>query len=161
MAITIEDMAVFCKNKFFVFPSSELYGGFAGFFDYGPLGVELKNSIKQSFWKRFVQSRDDIAGIDGAIIANPKTKERFRADHLIEQALGIKAEGLSAEELAKIIKENKLKSPKGNDLTEPKKFNLMFETNVGPVSGNPAYLRPETAQLIFANFKLVQENSRL
>ncbi|MBS3131351.1 glycine--tRNA ligase [Candidatus Woesearchaeota archaeon] len=174
-------MAVFCKKKGFVYPSSELYGGFAGFFDYGPLGVELKNSIKQSFWKRFVQSRDDIAGIDGAIIANPKiweasghvacfedvlvedikTKERFRADHLIEQALGIKAEGLSAEELAKIIKENKLKSPKGNDLTEPKKFNLMFETNVGPVSGNPAYLRPETAQLIFANFKLVQENSRL
>ena len=175
MALSIEEMAVFCKKKGFVFPNAEIYGGLAGFFDYGPLGVELKNNIINSLWASFVSSREDVVGIDGAIITNPKVwkasghvdcfedvllectkcKQRFRADHLIEETLHIEAEGLSAEDLNKLIKENKIVCPScKSPLSEAKQFNLMFETNVGPVSGNISYLRPETAQLIFANFKM-------
>ncbi|MCX8146936.1 MAG: glycine--tRNA ligase, partial [Candidatus Woesearchaeota archaeon] len=152
------------------------------FFDYGPLGVELKRNIENALWKRFVQSRSDIVGIDGSIITNPsvwkasghvdcfedimldclKCKSRFRADHLIEDILKIKAEGLSAEDIDKIVKENKLKCPNcKSSLEGAKKFNLMFETNVGPVKGNTSYLRPETAQLIFADFKSVYDTSRV
>ncbi|MBN1544938.1 glycine--tRNA ligase [Candidatus Woesearchaeota archaeon] len=181
--LSIDDMAVFCKRKGFVYPSSEIYGGMAGFFDYGPYGTELKNSIKNEWWKSHVQSREDIVGIDGSIISNPKvwvasghaeqfgdilvedlkTHERHRADVLIEEALKIQADGLSAEDLGKLIKENNVKSPKGNPLSEPRKFNLMFTTNVGPVQSeeSKAYLRAETAQIIFAEFKNVFETSRL
>src|SRR3989304_1273529 len=107
MTITIDEMCSFCKKKGFVFSNSEIYGGMSGFFDYGPLGVELKNNIKQLWWKRFVQEREDVVGIDGSIISNPKVwvasghagsfadvlveckkcKQRFRADHIIEDVL--------------------------------------------------------------------------
>ncbi len=181
--LNIDDMATFCKRKGLVYPSSEIYGGMAGFFDYGPYGTELKNNIKKEWWKTHVQSREDIAGIDGSVICNPKvwvasghteqfgdvlvedlkTHERHRADELIEEALGIQADGLSPEDLGKLIKENDVKSPKGNDLGEPRQFNLMFSTNVGPVHSDDskAYLRAETAQIIFAAFKNVYETSRL
>jgi len=181
--LSIDDMAVFCKKKGFVYPSSEIYGGMAGFFDYGPYGAELKNNIKQDWWKFHVQSREDIVGIDGSIISNPKvwiasghaahfgdilvedlkTHERFRADTLIEETLKIQADGLSAADLGKLIKENNVKSPKGNALSEPRQFNLMFTTNVGPIQSeeSKAYLRAETAQIIFAEFKNVYETSRL
>ncbi len=181
--LPIEDLAVFCKKKGFVYPNSEIYGGYSGFFDYGPLGVEVKNKLRENWWKIFVQNRDDVVGIDGAQIANPKvwkasghvdsfedvlvedtkTQERYRADHLVEEALKINAEGLSPEDLWKLIQENNIKSPKGNPVEKPKQFNLMFKTNVGPVddSSSVSYLRPETAQLIFTNFRLVEENARL
>src|SRR3989344_1206819 len=184
MALSIEEMAVFCKKKGFVYPSSEIYGGFSGFFDYGHLGVELKNNIKARWWKAFVQQREDIVGIDGSIITHPsvwkasghldgfadvmvecrKCGSRFRADQLIEDKLRIPTAGMTIGGMHAEIKENKIKCQKcGSDLGEPKKFNLMFATNVGPVqtSSSAAYLRPETAQVIFANFKLVQENARL
>jgi len=182
--ITIDEMATFCKRKGFVYPSSEIYGGISGFYDFGHVGVELKNNIKKEWWKTFVQQRDDVVGIDGSIITHPmiwkasghadgftdilvdckKCNSRFRADTLIEDKLKIQTAGMKIEELAEKLRENKIKCQKcGNELGEPKQFNLMFSTNVGPVqtSNSMAYLRPETAQIIFADFRLVQENARL
>jgi len=182
--ISIEEMAKFCKRKGFVYQSSEIYGGLSGFFDFGPLGVELKNNIKQHWWKTFVQSRDDIVGIDGSIITHPsvwkasghvdsftdilvscsKCNARHRADHLIEDKLGINTTGLALEDLRKILKEHNAKCLKcGSALGELNGFNLMFTTNIGPLESesSKSYLRPETAQIIFADFKLIQENARL
>ncbi|MFH1972706.1 MAG: glycine--tRNA ligase [archaeon] len=180
--ISIEEMAIFCKKKGFVYPSAEMYGGLAGFFDYGPLGVELKNNMKSSWWKFHVQNRDDVVGIDGSIITNPrvwkasghvenfidvmveckKCNTRYRADHLIEEMLGISIEGAPIEEIEKQLDKIKCQNCKG-DLGKAEKFHSMFETNVGPIQNEKsrAYLRPETAQLIFTNFKAVVENSRL
>ncbi|MBU0615763.1 MAG: glycine--tRNA ligase [Nanoarchaeota archaeon] len=183
MALTIEDMAIFCKKKGFIFPNSEIYGGIAGFFDYGPLGVELKNNIKQSWWKTFVQDRDDVVGIDGTTITHPKVwkasghvdcfgdimlectkcKERFRGDHLIQDVLKIQADGLSKEDIDKLVIENKIHCTKCKSPLGPAhEFNLMFTTQVGPVvtEESKTYLRPETAQLIFADFKAVMDTSR-
>tara|TARA_Y100000310_G_scaffold340439_1_gene436235 strand:- start:4370 stop:5890 length:1521 start_codon:yes stop_codon:yes gene_type:complete len=184
MTLTIEDLATFCKRKGFVYPSGEIYGGLAGFFDFGHLGVELKNNLKQSWWKTFVQGRDDVVGIDGSIVTNPKVWKasghvdgfidilvdckkcgtRFRGDHLIEDELNLPTAGMTLEGIEKTIKKNKLKCLKcKSELGDPKNFNLMFATNVGAIQdeANTAYLRPETAQLIFSNFKLVQENARM
>ena len=178
--LTINDMSVFCKKKGFTYPNSEIYGGMAGFFDYGPLGVELKNNIKQSFWKTFVQSREDVVGIDGTILSHPlvwkasghvdsfsdkmvysnKHKKYYRADQLVEEVLKKPADGLNKEQLESELKKEEFKAydlePEIND------FNLMFKTNVGPIQNDKSasYLRPETAQLIFANFKQVMDTSR-
>jgi len=178
--ISIEDMAVFCKKKGFVYPNSEIYGGLAGFWDFGPLGSELKKNLKDSWWKFHVQDREDIVGIDGSIVTNPKVWKasghvdsftdllvdcikcgtRYRAEMLIEDVLKVKTEGMKKQGIIDLLK--KIKCPKCKaDLGEPKDFNLMFQTNVGAVSGNKAYLRPETAQVIFADFKLVADNARL
>jgi len=181
--LTIEELATFCKRKGFVYANSEIYGGMAGFFDYGPLGVELKNNIKAEWWKAHVQQRQDVVGIDGSIITNPKVWEasghvenftdlmlscvkcghKERADLLIENKLNVPADGLDAKQIGDLIKKHKIKCTRcGNDVKAPQPFNLMFETNVGPAdTTNVAFLRPETAQVIFANFKLVQENARL
>ena len=182
--LTIDEMTAFCKRKGFVYPNSEIYGGMAGFYDFGHLGVELKNNIKREWWKTFVQERDDIVGIDGSIINHPmvwkasghidgftdvlvdckKCGSRFRGDTLIEDKLKITTAGWSLDDIAKEISRHRIKCQKcGNELGEPKKFNLMFTTNIGPVqtSSSVAYLRPETAQLIFTNFRLVYENARL
>ncbi len=182
--ISIEEITNFSKKKGFVYPTADIYGGLSGFFDYGHLGVELKNNIKERWWKFLVHKRDDIVGMDGSIITNPKVwkasghvdnfgdliltckncKNKIRADHFIEDELNINADGYSAEEINKIIQENNLKCPKcKGDFDEIKSFNLMFKTNVGPVvsNENTAYLRPETAQSIFPNFKLIQENNRM
>ena len=180
--LTIEEMAAFCKRKGFVYPNSEIYGGLSGFFDYGPLGVELKNNIKQSWWHFHVHSRKDIVGMDGSIITHPfvwkasghvesfedimlacsKCRQKVRGDHLIADALHIPTEGMTVSEATKLVQEKNIKCPhcKGT-LQEAKPFNLMFKTEIGPEGGIQAYLRPETAQLIFANFKLIAENSRL
>jgi glycyl-tRNA synthetase len=182
--ITIDEMAVFCKRKGFVYPNSEIYGGLTGFFDFGHLGVELKNNIKQEWWNRHVRERQDIVGIDGSIITNPKVwvasghVESFadvmlkckkcttavRADHLVAEKLKIPTEGLTQEQLGDLIKKNGIKciNCKG-DFEDVSKFNMMFSTNVGPLKSetSTAYLRPETAQLMFADFKLVQENARM
>ncbi len=180
--LSTEDMAVFCKKKGFIYLNSEIYGGMAGFFDFGPLGVELNNNIKRAFWKEFVQKRDDIIGIDGSIISSPKVweasghvenfediilkctkcKEQYRADHIIEDVLKISADGMPSQKINELIKKNNIKCQKcKSELEEISEFNLMFKTNVGPEKGNTAYLRPETAQLIFANFKIVSETSRI
>ncbi|MBI2208657.1 glycine--tRNA ligase [Candidatus Woesearchaeota archaeon] len=182
--LSIEDMAVFCKRKGFVYPNSELYGGFSGFWDFGHLGVELKNNIKSEWWKYHVQQREDIVGIDGSIITHPKVwqasghvenfedimlkcskcRQEIRADHFIEDKLKTNVEGSNVNEMNDIIKKNKLKCPKcSSDFEKIEQFNLMFKTSVGPKedSSSIAYLRPETAQLIFADFKLVADNARL
>lgn len=169
-----------CKRRGFVFQGSEIYGGLAGTWDFGPLGVALNNNIKKEWWKMFVEDREDMYGLDAAIIMNAKvweasghtgagfadplvedleTKERYRADHLLKDN-GIDADGLSLQEITAIIKEKGIKSPKGNELSEARQFNLMFESRVGATSGEEGkvYLRPETAQGIFANFKNVLDS---
>jgi glycyl-tRNA synthetase len=170
------------KRRGFIFPGSEIYGGLANSWDYGPLGVELKNNIKKLWWKMFVQERGDMVGLDAALLMNPrvweasghvatfndplvedkKTHERFRLDHLLEDA-GVDVRGMSFEQMADKVKELGLKSPAGNDLTEPKKFNMMLRTHLGPVEDESSlvYMRPETAQAMFVDFKHVQESSRM
>ena len=182
--ISIEDLASFCKKKGFVYPSQEIYGGMSGSFDFGPLGTELKNNIKKEWWKTFVQSREDMYGIDGSLISSSKVWEAsghlsnfadfltkcdkcgkdHRADHLIEDKLKISVDGLPADSLNKLIKDNDIKCPlcKGN-LKEIKSFNLMFPLSVGADSktDTKAYLRGETAQMIFVAFKNVADSSRV
>jgi len=181
----LDQLTRYCKEKAFIFPSSEIYGGLAGFWDYGPLGVELKNNIKNEWWKTHVHDREDVVGMDGAIISNPKIweasghvdsfgdvmveckkcHERIRADHLIEDNLDIQADGLQPAEMDAIIKKNKLQCPncKHPELSKAKSFNLLFKTHVGPVEGDKAiaYLRGETCQLIFTQFRNIVETSRL
>jgi len=178
-----DDMAKFCQSKGFIYINSEIYGGIKGFFDYGPLGSEMKKNLKDSWWKFHVQDREDIVGIDGSIITHPKvweasghvanfedimvedskTGEKHRADVIVEEAIDVAADGLNADQLWELIEKHNIKSPAGNDFLKPEQFNLMFKTQVGPKPGteNFAYLRPETAQVIFANFRQVMENSRM
>lgn len=176
----MEKVVALCKRRGFVFQGSEIYGGLAGTWDFGPLGVALNNNIKREWWKMFVEDREDMYGVDAAIIMNAKvwqasghtgagfsdplvedleTKERYRADHLLKDN-GIDADGLSLEEITALIREKGIKSPRGNELSEARQFNLMFTTQIGATSGEEGkvYLRPETAQGIFANFKNVLDS---
>jgi glycyl-tRNA synthetase len=176
----MEKVVALCKRRGFVFQGSEIYGGLAGTWDFGPLGVALNNNIKKEWWKMFVEDREDMQGLDAAIIMNGKvwqasghtgagfadplvedleTKERYRADHLLKDN-GIDADGLTLEEITALIKEKGIKSPKGNELSEARQFNLMFTTQIGATSGEEGkvYLRPETAQGIFVNFKNVLDS---
>ena len=170
----MEKIVALCKRRGFVFQGSEIYGGLAGTWDYGPLGLALKKNIENAWWKLFVDSRDDMYGIDSAILMNPKvweasghvggfsdplvsdikTKKRYRADHLLEDA-GVDTAGMTLEQMGVEIAAKKLKSPDGNELTVPQQFNMMFKTSVGSVDGEDTvvYLRPETAQGMFVNFK--------
>lgn len=170
------------KRRGFIFPGSEIYGGLANAWDFGPLGVELKNNIKQEWWRIFVSKRQDIVGMDSSIIMNPKvweasghiqeftdllvedekTRERFRLDHLLEES-GIDVAGMSEKEMMQELVDKKIKSPKGNNLSSPKHFNLMFETYIGSTTEkkDTVYLRPETAQAMFVNFKNVISSTRV
>ncbi len=170
------------KQRGFVFPGSEIYGGLANTWDYGPLGAQLRMNIKKLWWQDVVERRPDMVGLDGAILMNPKvweasghvttfhdplvedvvTHKRYRADHLLEKALDTTMAGKSLEDMAKLIVDNNILSPDGNELTPPKQFNLMFSTKIGPVSdsGTDVYMRPETAQAIFVNFRNVLQSSR-
>jgi glycyl-tRNA synthetase len=184
--VTMDKIVAFCKRRGFVYQSSEIYGGLRSSYDYGPLGVEMKRNIKEEWWRHMVHMREDVVGLDSAIIMHPKvweasghtltfndmlvesrtSKRRYRADHLIEDATGIDAEGLSPEQLTKIIQEDaRVKDPVdgGRDFAPVRPFNLMFETYMGPVKTpeNLAYLRPETAQGTFVNFKNVLQTSRV
>lgn len=179
--ISLEELVSLAKRRGFVFQGSELYGGLAGTYDYGPLGVQLKNNLRELWWKHFVTERDDVYGLDSAILMNPRvweasghtgagfadalvedmvTHKRYRADHLLEDNGVANAAELTLKELDAKIKELKLASPDGNKLSGVRQFNLMFSTNVGPVedSANKAYLRPETAQGMFVNFKNVLDS---
>lgn len=162
-SITIDEMANFCKRKGFVYPSAEIYGGLAGFFDFGHLGVELKNNIIREWWKFHVQKRDDIVGIDGSIITNPKVWE---ASGHVKSFVDIAVECKKCGYKTKIDKHQleKAKCEKcGSEYKNKGIFNPMFTIQIGPIKEDSitAYLRPETAQLIFANFKSIQENARL
>ncbi|MBW2995768.1 glycine--tRNA ligase [Candidatus Woesearchaeota archaeon] len=158
--VEIAEMATFCKKKGFVYPDSEIYGGMAGFWDYGPLGVELKNNIRQDWWKTFVQSRNDILGIDGAIISHPKV---WKASGHVEHFKDVYVKCKKCKKPSKVDKNEvgKVKCECGGEYEVIGDVNLMFETKVGPLEGETAYLRPETAQLIFTNFKAVVETSRV
>ena len=186
---TMDKVTGLCKNRGFIFPGSEIYGGLANSWDYGPLGVEFKNNVKKAWWKKFVQECKYNVGLDSAIIMNPQAwvasghvggfsdplmdckvcKTRHRADKLIEDFaaennLDINPAGWSNEEMATYIKENKISCPDcgSGDFTDIRKFNLMFKTYQGVTedSTSELYLRPETAQGIFVNFKSVQRTTR-
>jgi glycyl-tRNA synthetase len=169
-----------CKRRGFVFQGSDIYGGLKGTWDLGPLGVALNNNIKREWWKTFVDAREDMYGLDASILMNAKvweasghtgagfcdplvedveTGERYRADHLLKD-VGIPAEGLTLEQIDALISENGVKSPKGNALSKGRQFNMMFETTIGATAGpdGKVYLRPETAQGIFVNFKNVVDS---
>ena len=175
----MDDIISLCKRRGFIFQGSEVYGGLAGTWDWGPLGVALKRNVMQSWWNFFVNKRPDVYGVDAAIIMNPKVWQasghvatfsdpmvedlvnhrRWRADHLLKDK-GIEADGLTNEELTKLIKDNDVKSPDGNPLSDVKSFNMMFRTTVGAVQSDDAvaYLRPETAQGIFTNYRNVVDS---
>ncbi|MBX4196401.1 glycine--tRNA ligase [Candidatus Pacearchaeota archaeon] len=161
--LTIDELAAFCKRKGFVYPSGEIYGSLAGFWDFGPLGAEMKNNIKKAWWKFHVHQREDMVGIDGAIITNPKVWE---ASGHVANFVDIAVVCKKCKHKMKIDKHElgKARCEKcGGELESRGEFNPMFTTNVGPIQDDAvkAYLRPETAQLIFTNFKAVQEVSRL
>ena len=172
----MEQIVSLAKRRGFIYPGSDVYGGLSGTWDYGPFGVALKRNIMQLWWKMFVEDRDDMHGVDAAILMNQKvwqasghvdtftdplvedieTKQRFRADHLLKDA-GHDVDGLSLDDMTRLIKEHDVKSPNGNELSEVRTFNMMFKTTVGPVANDESisYLRPETAQGIFTNYKNV------
>ena len=149
-----------CKRRGFIFPGSEIYGGMANSWDYGPLGVELKNNVKQGWWKKFVHSRTDMVGIDAALIMNPKVWE---ASGHLKNFTDPLVECKKCHERFRADKISGDKCPAcGGELTTAKQFNLMFKTFIGPAeeSANVAYFRPETAQAMFVDFKQVAETSR-
>jgi glycyl-tRNA synthetase len=186
---SMEKIVSLCKRRGFVYPSSDIYGGFAAIYDYGPLGVELLNNIKKAWWKEMVHKREDVVGLDSAIFMSPKIWEasghvsgfsdplteckqchaRHRVDHMLE-AIGVFAdEKMTEDEVAKIFEENlgKLSCPKcgTNEFTEIRKFNLLVESNLGNFTGDwtkdPVYLRGETCQGIYVNFKNVLDSMRV
>lgn len=186
---TMDQIVNLSKQRGFVFPGSEIYGGLANTWDYGPLGIELKNNLKRAWWKKFVQQSPYNEGLDAAILMNPKVwqasghtgnfndpmidckkcKTRHRADKLIEDALDAKGiemvvDGLPFEDMQKLIVEHDIQCPScgAMDYTDIRQFNLMFKTKQGVTddSSNDIYLRPETAQGIFVNFKNVQRSMR-
>lgn len=187
--ITMNDIVSLAKSRGFIFPGSEIYGGLANTWDYGPLGVELKNNIKKAWWKKFVQESPYNVGLDSAILMNPEVwvasghvggfndplmdcrecKARFRADKLIEDFMNQKGkeivvDGWDNQKMQNFIRENNISCPKcgKSNFTEIRQFNLMFKTHQGVVedSKSDIYLRPETAQGIFINFKNVQRSTR-
>ena len=201
----MEDIISLCKRRGFIYQGSDVYGGLSGTWDYGPLGVQLKRNIMNLWWRMFVDERDDIYGVDAAILMNPKVWQasghvdtfvdplcedtvnhrRYRTDHILKDN-GIDADGLTMEQMDEVIAERGIKSPDGNPLSKSRTFNMMFKTFVGPSGGdsieigkdvegaivpkgktiyalqyNPtsiSYLRPETAQGIFTNFKNVVDS---
>ena len=175
----MEDIISLCKRRGFIYQGSDVYGGLSGTWDYGPLGVQLKRNIMNLWWRMFVDERDDIYGVDAAILMNPKVwkasghvdtfvdplcedtvnHRRYRTDHILKDN-GIDADGLTMEQMDEVIAEKGIKSPDGNPLSKSRTFNMMFKTSVGATENEDsvAYLRPETAQGIFTNFKNVVDS---
>ena len=189
-AVTMDKLVSLCKNRGFIFPGSEIYGGLANSWDYGPLGVELKNNVKKAWWKKFVQENPYNTGVDCAILMNPRVwkasghlsgfsdplmdckncKSRHRADDLVEKyvekhKLNVSVEGMDSDALQAFVSEHKIPCPicGKSDFTPIRKFNLMFKTFQGVTEDttNTIYLRPETAQGIFVNFENVQRSTRM
>ena len=175
----MEDIISLCKRRGFIYQGSDVYGGLSGTWDYGPLGVQLKRNIMNLWWRMFVDERDDIYGVDAAILMNPKVwkasghvdtfvdplcedtvnHRRYRTDHILKDN-GVDADGLTMEQMDEVIVERGIKSPDGNPLSKSRTFNMMFKTSVGATESEDsvAYLRPETAQGIFTNFKNVVDS---
>ncbi len=172
----MEAIVSLAKRRGFIYQGSDVYGGLSGTWDYGPLGVALKRNIMQLWWEMFVDGRDDMYGLDAAILMNQKVwqasghvdtfvdplcedvvnKKRYRTDHILKDS-DIDPIGMTMAQMDTIIKEKSIKSPDGNPLSESRTFNMMFKTHVGPVADDTSvsYLRPETAQGIFTNYKNV------
>ena len=185
-AVTMEKLVNLCKNRGIIFQGSEIYGGMGNTWDYGPVGVEIKNNIKKAWWKRFVQESDNSFGVDAAILMNSRVwdasghttsfsdpkmdckecKTRWRADQLIEEHSkgAVNPDAMTNEEMEAYIAEHKVACPRcgKSNFTQIRKFNLMFETSRGVTDGNQdkIYLRPETAQGEFVNFLNVQRTTR-
>lgn len=173
------EIVALCKRRGFIYPGSDVYGGLSGTWDYGPLGLLLKKNIMNLWWQMFVDRRDDIYGVDAAILMNQKVwqasghvdtfvdplcedmvnKKRYRTDHILIDN-GIDPEGLTMEQMDKLVVEHAIKSPDGNKLSQSRTFNMMFKTWVGATDNDDAlaYLRPETAQGIFTNYKNVVDS---
>ena len=177
--VKMEDIISLCKRRGFIYQGSDVYGGLSGTWDYGPLGVQLKRNIMQLWWRRFVDERDDMYGVDAAILMNQKVWQasghvdtfvdplcedtvnhrRYRTDHILKDN-GIDADGMTMAEMDAAIAEKGIKSPDGNPLSQSRTFNMMFKTHVGATESEDSisYLRPETAQGIFTNFKNVVDS---
>ena len=159
--LTIDDLTTFCKRKGFVFKSSEIYGGLSGFWDFGPLGVDLYNNIKKDFWKFFVQEKENMIGIDASIISHPKTWEA--SGHLTAfKDVAVVCKKCKKASMVDIFeaKSGKLKCECGGECEVQGEFNLMFKTRIGALNPEDAYLRPETAQGMFLNFLNVCDTTR-
>jgi glycyl-tRNA synthetase len=181
----MDTIVALCKRRGFVFPGSDIYGGLANTWDYGPLGAETVANIKREWWRLFVHKRRDMVGLNGAILMNPRVweasghvanftdplidcracKSRYRADHLIEQKTGRQVEGASPEELTRLVEEAGIACPHCGQRTwtAARRFNMMFTTHIGPVAegANLVYLRPETAQAIFVQYKNILQTGRV
>lgn len=179
---TVQDMVSLCKRRGFVYASSEVYGGWEATYDFGPLGAEMLRNIRNLWWEEFVHKQPDIVGLDGAIISHPRvweasghvesfadamvedlvTHKRYRADHILDEALGMNADGLPLEEMDKLIEDNKILSVDGNKFSKAKKFNSLVEVQIGTLENEKttAYLRGETCQPIFYNYGLVKDSMR-
>jgi glycyl-tRNA synthetase len=182
--VTLDSIVSFAKRRGFIYPGSAIYGGFANSYTYGPYGVELKNNIKKLWWKLYVHNRKNIIGIDGPILLHPKVweasghvagfndalvdckecKKRYRADHLIEEKLGVDLEG-NNKEMTKEFSTGKISCPNcgKSNWSEVRNFNMMFKTEINTTDSdeaNFAYLRPETAQAIFIEFKHITDTTR-
>ena len=175
----MEDIISLCKRRGFIYQGSDVYGGLSGTWDYGPLGVQLKRNIMNLWWRRFVDERDDIYGVDAAILMNQKVwkasghvdtfvdplcedtvnHRRFRTDHILKDN-GVDVDGMTMEQMDAVIAERGIKSPDDNPLSKSRTFNMMFKTHVGATESEDSisYLRPETAQGIFTNFKNVVDS---
>ncbi len=175
----METIVSLAKRRGFIYQGSEIYGGLAGTWDYGPLGVQLKRNIQNLWWQTFIDNREDMHGLDAAILMNQKVwqasghtetfvdplcedtvnHKRYRTDHLLQDN-GVDPEGMTMQQMDEVIKEKGIKSPDGNALSESRTFNMMFKTNVGPLQdeSSVSYLRPETAQGIFTNYKNVLDS---
>lgn len=175
----MDEIISLAKRRGFIYQGSEIYGGLAGTWDYGPLGVLLKKNVENLWWSMFVTEREDMYGVDAAILMNPKvwessghvagfadplvedlkTKKRYRADHLLEDA-GVDVKGMDLDAMGRAIKDKALKSPEGNSLGEVRQFNMMFKTSIGATedASSVVYLRPETAGGMFVNYKNVLDS---
>ncbi len=181
---SLKPIVALCKRRGFVYPGSEIYGGFANTYSYGPYGAELKKNIKDLWWQTFIHEREDMVGIDGPILLHPlawkasghlegfndalidckECKSRFRVDHLIEDALHQEVAGMSLGDMTLLIREKQIPCPKcgSKNFTDARYFNLMFQTPMSKTGGEEvAYLRPETAQAIFLDYKNVIDTMRV
>ena len=156
----MEDLISLCKRRGFIFQSNEIYGGLQGLYDYGPLGVELKSNLKKAWWKSMVYERDDIEGIDSSILTNPLVLKYSGHEDTFSDPL-VDCRDCNSRWRSDHIEDGKCPNCGSSNLTEPRPFNLMFKTSVGPVEDGSsfAYLRPETAQSIFTNFKNVMDST--
>ena len=157
---SMEDLISLCKRRGFIFQSNEIYGGLQGLYDYGPLGVELKNNLKKAWWKSMVFERDDVEGIDSSILTNPLVLKYSGHEDTFSDPL-VDCRDCNSRWRSDHIEDRKCPNCGSSNLTEPRPFNLMFKTSVGPVEDGSsfAYLRPETAQSIFTNFKNVMDST--